>query len=222
MQRNSARGFGDGGIEGRAMRTIPSVTDTGLHARPATASSAASFESLVRQYERPLYGFIYRMMGNNPDDAADLLQETFIKVYRALDRVPPNVNFGAWLYRIARNCCFDELRRRKRGYSIPWDGANGFPMIEPSLGMDPEVALLQREGDGFVSAVLARMSRRNREALILRECAGLSCEEIGLVFGISRKAVKSMLFRAREEFRRVTQTLGLSAMAGETPRWYPV
>jgi RNA polymerase sigma-70 factor (ECF subfamily) len=155
------------------------------------------------------------MMGNNPDDAADLLQETFIKVYRALDRVPPNVNFGAWLYRVARNCCFDELRRRKRGCWFTWDGATGAPMIAPSLGMDPEDALLQREGDGLVTAVLARMSRRNREALILRECEGLSCEEIGAMMGISRKAVKSMLFRAREEFRRVTQTLGTATTAGE-------
>ena len=69
--------------------------------------------------------------------------------------------------------------------------------------------VLDREGDSGVTAVLARMSPRNREALILRECEGMSCEEIGAVFGISRKAVKSMLFRARDEFRRVTMCLGL-------------
>jgi len=56
------------------------------------------------------------------------------------------------------------------------------------------------------------MSCRNREALILRECEGMSCEEIGAVFGISRKAVKSMLFRARDEFRRITGDLGFDRL----------
>jgi RNA polymerase sigma-70 factor (ECF subfamily) len=175
----------------------------------ARAADPTAFEALLQQYERPLYGFIYRMMGSNREDAADLLQETFLKVYRAIDRIPPGVNLSAWLYRIARNCCLDELRRRKRGQWITWDGTHGTPMIEPSLEIDPEFAILQREGDGLVMAALARMSRRNREALILRECEGLSCEEIGAIFGISRKAVKSMLFRAREEFRRVIQLPGV-------------
>ncbi len=173
----------------------------------AIAGAPVAFETLLRQYERPVYGFIYRMMGNNADDAADLTQETFIKVYRALDRVPPDGNVAAWLYRVARNCCLDELRRRKRAQWVIWDGMHGTPMIEPTLGIDPETAIIRREGDSAVTAVLARMTRRNRDALVLRECEGMSCEEIGAVFGISRKAAKSMLFRARDEYRRITLAL---------------
>jgi RNA polymerase sigma-70 factor (ECF subfamily) len=195
-------------------------SDTARQIERARAGDTAAFEALLRHYERPLYGFIYRLMGNNPEDAADLLQETFLKVYRALDRVPPDVNLAAWLYRIARNCCLDELRRRKRGYWLTWDGATGTPMIEPASGIDPESAVLQREGDGIVAAALARMSQRNREALILRECEGLSCEEIGTVFGISRKAAKSMLFRAREEFRRVMGAPGSALGAGGETPWH--
>jgi RNA polymerase sigma-70 factor (ECF subfamily) len=180
-------------------------TETGWQIERAQAGDSMAFEALLHHYERPLYGFIYRMMGSNAEDAADLLQETFLKVYRALDRIPPGANLTAWLYRVARNCCIDELRRRKRGQWAVWDGMHGTPMIEPSAEIDPESAVIQHEGDGVVTAALVRMSRRNREALILRECQGLSCEEIGAVFGISRKAVKSMLFRAREEFRRAMQ-----------------
>lgn len=178
-----------------------------------------AFETLLRHYERPVYGFIYRMMGNNPDDAADLTQETFIKVYRALDRVPPDGNTAAWLYRVARNCCLDELRRRKRTHWMIWDGTHGTPMVEPTLGIDPAAALIRRESDRAVLAALARMSRRNRDALMLRECEGMSCAEIGAVFGISQKAVKSMLFRARDEFRRVTLALRAEGdlAAGESP-----
>ncbi len=182
----------------------------------ARMGDAAAFESLLRQYERPLYGYIYHLMSRNADDAADLLQETFIKVYRALSRIPEDVNFPAWLYRVARNCCLDEIRRRRRARWTVWDGAQGAAMMDQIGGEDPEQMMLDREGNGAVRAVLTRMSGRNREALILRECEGMSCEEIGAVFGISRKAVKSMLFRARDEFRRITTSLGLDdrAIAG--------
>lgn len=170
----------------------------------AQMGDPAAFEALLRQYERPLYGYIYRLMAGNPDDTADLLQETFIKVYRALPCLPVGANFPAWLYRVARNCCFDELRRRRRARWTVWGDVQGLAMAEQSGVGDPEQLILAHEGDTAVNAVLRRMSPRNRDALILRECEGMSCAEIGTVFGISRKAVKSMLFRARDEFRRIT------------------
>jgi RNA polymerase sigma-70 factor, ECF subfamily len=194
------------------------VSDDAQRIERARMGDMTAFEALLRQYERPLYGFIYRLMGNNAEDAADLLQETFIKVYRALPRIPAEVNFPAWLYRVARNCCLDEMRRRRRARWTVWDGAQGSSLADQAGDTDPEQMVLDREGDSGVTAVLARMSPRNREALILRECEGMSCEEIGAVFGISRKAVKSMLFRARDEFRRVTISLGLDAVSDEGKR----
>jgi RNA polymerase sigma-70 factor, ECF subfamily len=200
------------------MATNYIVSDDAQWIERARMGDATAFEALLRRYERPLYGFIYRLMGNNADDAADLLQETFIKVYRALPRIPPEVNFPAWLYRVARNCCLDEMRRRRRAHWTVWDGARGSSLADQAGDTDPEQMVLDREGDSGVTAVLARMSPRNREALILRECEGMSCEEIGAVFGISRKAVKSMLFRARDEFRRVTMRLGLDSISDEGRR----
>jgi RNA polymerase sigma-70 factor, ECF subfamily len=194
------------------------VSDDAQRIERARMGDMTAFEALLRQYERPLYGFIYRLMGNNAEDAADLLQETFIKVYRALPRIPAEVNFPAWLYRVARNCCLDEMRRRRRARWTVWDGAQGSSLADQAGDTDPEQMVLDREGDSGVTAVLARMSPRNREALILRECEGMSCEEIGAVFGISRKAVKSMLFRARDEFRRVTMSLGLDDLSEEGKR----
>ncbi len=196
------------------------TSDDAQRIAQARMGDAAAFESLLRQYERPLYGYIYHLMSGNADDAADLLQETFIKVYRALPRIPDDVNFPAWLHRVARNCCLDEMRRHRRVRWTVWDGAQDTAMMDHIGGTDPEQMALDREGNGAVRAVLARMSGRNREALILRECEGMSCEEIGAVFGISRKAVKSMLFRARDEFRRITASLGLDGPAMRTgDRW---
>jgi RNA polymerase sigma-70 factor (ECF subfamily) len=202
------------------MTTHSLVSNDAQRIERARMGDAAAFEALLRQYERPLYGYIYHLMSGNADDAADLLQETFIKVYRALERIPVDVNFPAWLYRVARNCCLDELRRRRRARWTVWDGAQGAATADPIGSADPERIALDREGNSAVRAILARMSCRNREALILRECEGMSCEEIGAVMGISRKAVKSMLFRAREEFRRITATLGLDGRTIETGgRW---
>jgi RNA polymerase sigma-70 factor, ECF subfamily len=202
------------------MTTQYLVSNDAQRIEQARMGDAAAFEALLRQYERPLYGYIYHLMSGNADDAADLLQETFIKVYRALPRIPENVNFPAWLYRVARNCCLDEIRRRRRARWTVWDGDQGGAMADRIGGEDPEQVVLDREGNSDVKAVLARMSHRNREALILRECEGMSCEELGAVFGISRKAVKSMLFRARDEFRRITATLGLDHLVtGESDQW---
>ena len=197
------------------MATQYLISNDAQRIEQARMGDEAAFEALFRQYERPLYGYIYHLMSRNADDAADLLQETFIKVYRALARIPADVNFPAWLYRVARNCCLDEMRRRRRARWTVWDGAQGAAMANLIGGVDPERVALDREGNTAVKAILTRMSVRNREALILRECKGMSCEEIGAVMGISRKAVKSMLFRARDEFRRITATFGLDGLTIE-------
>lgn len=198
------------------MTTQYLVSNDAQRIEQARIGDAAAFEALLRQYERPLYGYIYHLMSGNADDAADLLQETFIKVYRALPRIPADVNFPAWLYRVARNCCLDEIRRRRRAHWTVWDGAREAAMGDHiGGGVDPEQVALDHEGNTAVKAILARMSSRNREALIMRECEGMSCEEIGAIMGISRQAVKSMLFRAREEFRRITGALGFDRLTIE-------
>ncbi len=170
----------------------------------ARAGDQAAFAELYARYERRIYSFVYRMMGN-PEDACDLTQETFLKAYRALGRVPSGrdeeLHVNAWLHRIAANACLDVLRRRQLIRWVPWELAKH---DRPSRRRedDPEGMLLGEQARGGVRQALAAMSPRSRQALVLRECAGLSCEEIGAIMGASRQAVKSLLFRSREEFRR--------------------
>jgi len=166
-----------------------------------------AFESLLRRYERQIYGFTYRMMGGNAADADDLTQETFIKAYRALPRTADVLHVSAWLHRIAANSCRDELRRRKRARCQAWDPILHDPVAHDGPEENPEALMIQKEADEQVQAVLNRMKPRNTQALALREYLGMSCEEIGAVMGISHKAVKSTLFRAREEFRHVAATM---------------
>lgn len=167
----------------------------------AKAGDQAAFAALFNRYERRIYSFTYRMMGN-ADDASDLTQDTFLKAYRALGKTDEELNVNAWLHRIAANACMDVLRRRQRLRWLPWEHTK-HEGPTPHLEDDPERTLLGGETRAAVERVLAAMSPRSRQAMILREYEGLSCEDIGEIMGVSRSAVKSILFRGREEFRRL-------------------
>ena len=185
--------------------------------REAQAGNRAAFAVLFERYKHQIYNYVLRIMGS-ADDAHDLTQDAFVKAYLALPKVTGEMNFAPWLYRIATNVCRDELRRRKIISWQPLDALNTvfrLPQIAPD---DPEGEALRRERAELVRLVLSKLSYKYRLCLVLRECHDLSCEEIGQVLGISRQAVKSLLFRAREEFREVYRSAEASGRATEEPR----
>jgi RNA polymerase sigma-70 factor (ECF subfamily) len=168
----------------------------------AREGDTTAFEAIYNRYERRLYAFIYRLMGNS-EDAYDLTQDTFVKAYLALPRTSPDLNLSAWLHRIASNACMDVLRRRKLIRWLPWETFDTNPALEPAADDDPVGEFSQAETSSEVQVVLDKMAPKHRMALVLKEYQGMSCDEIGEVMGASRSAVKSLLFRAREEFRQV-------------------
>jgi RNA polymerase sigma-70 factor, ECF subfamily len=168
----------------------------------AKAGDQEAFEAIFQLYERQIYGFIYRMMGN-AEDANDLTQECFIRAYKALSQTNEDLNISAWLHRIASNACLDVLRRRQRIRWLPWESHKHEHLLHGKPMDEPESNALRSETQMTVQQVISQMSPRNRMALILREYEGMSCEDIGQIMGLSRSAVKSVLFRGREEFRRI-------------------
>lgn len=168
----------------------------------AKAGDQAAFEAIVQRYERQIFSFVYRMMGN-ADDAYDLTQDCFVRAYRNLGSTNSELNVSAWLHRIASNACLDVLRRRKRIRWTPWENTKHEPLLGSHEMDEPERRTVSMETSGIVQETLNRMTPRNRAALIMREYEGMSCEEIGEVLGLSRSAVKSILFRGREEFRKL-------------------
>lgn len=161
-----------------------------------------AFTAIYERYEKPIYAFIYRLMGN-PDDAFDLTQEVFVKAYKALAKTSLDLNLSAWLHRIASNACMDVLRRRKIVKWLPWDPAEHANITPATESDEPEYYLQQRETRHQVQLVLNKMSEKYRLCLVLREYQEMSCDEIADVIGVSRAAVKSLLFRAREQFREI-------------------
>lgn len=189
------------------MQPAPAAHTSPLFGASPTIAGAAdtereAFEALVTRFRGPVFGYLYRMLGD-ADDAEDAAQETFLKACTARHRALTHPTPLAWLFRIAANAARDELRRSQRIRWVPWDGTKHDRLLRVAPGEQPETAAVQRERHGAVQRVLDRMTPRHREALLLREYAGLSCAEIGAATGRSNAAVKSLLFRAREEFRRI-------------------
>ena len=123
-----------------------------------------------------------------------------------------DLNLSAWLHRIASNACMDVLRRRKLIRWLPWETFDTNPAMEPTADDDPVGEYNQAETSSEVQVVLNKLTPKHRMALVLKEYQGMSCDEIGEVMGASRSAVKSLLFRAREEFRQA-----YLAKYGQTP-----
>ncbi|MBI3978213.1 MAG: RNA polymerase sigma factor [Chloroflexi bacterium] len=167
---------------------------------PATVED--DFEAIFERYQHPIYNYILRVMGS-AEDAFDLTQDTFLKAYVALPRLPADSKIGPWLYRIATNACIDELRRRRLIQWQPWENFVAFFHPKQVIHETPEGEALRKESAVLVQEALRHLPANYRLGLVLREYQEFSCDEIADVLGTTRGAVKSLLFRAREEFRRV-------------------
>ncbi len=168
----------------------------------AQAGDHDAFKSLFDAYQAPIYNYIYRLIGD-AEDAFDMTQDTFLKAFLALPKTSDDLRVGAWLYRIATNVCLDELRHRKLVKWQPWEAF--ISVFHPSqIARDnPERDSINLENQEEVQLILSKLHPKYRMCLILREYHDLSYDEIADILSTTRAAVKSLLFRAREEFRQV-------------------
>jgi len=153
---------------------------------------------------------VQRLM-RDPDDSYDLTLTAWEKAQRAWDRRPSvAVEIKPWLFRIARNACVDELRRRQLVRWEPLEGTGRGPSGEWPAGPaslltsdshDPERETLRNERAELVRRALRRLPNRYRTCLLMREAEGLSCEEIGSRLALSSGAVRTTLCRARQRLR---------------------
>lgn len=158
------------------------------------------FEKLVTAYEKNVYNLALRMVGD-PDDAADITQETFIKAYRALASFRGDSKFSSWLYRIASNVSLDFLRSRSRRaqVSLSFENEDAEGEIElPDMSQNPEEALMKKLSMEAVRRGLDKLPPKQRQILILRELCGMSYAELAKTLDTEEGTVKSRIFRARK------------------------
>jgi RNA polymerase sigma-70 factor (ECF subfamily) len=162
----------------------------------ASRTAADTFiEELFAKHHGEIFAYLLRMV-RDPDLAADLAQDAFVKAYRAHGTLEKPENARAWLYQIAHRVALDDIRRRKILRFVPWTGeSRGAAPSAERLAMDLQLS-------GELSNALARIPERQREALILAEVHDLTGLELAEVLGVSHVAARALLTRARESLRR--------------------
>ncbi len=181
-------------------------TDESALVRRAQAGDRTAFDALVRLYDREVLRLAMRVV-KSEDEAADLYQEAFLKVYRSLGRFRFESSFSTWLYRVVVNVCLDHLRRqRSRNEVQPPEQEPGEPeyfhsLADPNPGQHPEQALRAREIGGRIHAALEQLTPRERMVFELKHYQGLKLRAIGQLCGTTEETAKNCLFRATQKLR---------------------
>jgi RNA polymerase sigma-70 factor (ECF subfamily) len=190
-----------------ATRTETAYLDETELIRAAQAGDRAAFEELVRAYDQSVLRLAMNML-RSPEDARDVYQETFLRVYRNLNKFRFDCSFHTWLYRIATNLCLDQLRKRKVRREEPTvlttpegtlDRMDTVP--EERVDGDPQRNLMSGQIRKRVKETLAQLTPRERMVFELRHYEGLRLRRIGEVLGTTEEAAKNCLFRATQKMR---------------------
>lgn len=175
---------------------------------PQERTDAADFEELVDSQYRRVYSLIYRMV-RNETDAADLTQETFVRVYRALPRLREAGARSAWVRRIATNLCLDYLRRRNS--SPPVASLDARPSEDSDTMLSWDIADPTSEPDRIISAkerstvlhkAIDSLPPDYRLVILMHHVEELRVEDIADTLGVPSGTIKSRLSRARRELHR--------------------
>jgi len=169
----------------------------------------SAFEDLVEAYQQRLVGVMHHLIGN-AEEAEDLAQEVFLRVYRARKKYRARCKFSTWLFTIANNLALNALRRRQRKPVVPLNVRDSGPLgprpaeqLVRDRAAQPVQHVQQRELAVIVQQALAGLNERQRMAVVLNKFEDMSYEEIAEVMQLSTKAVKSLLSRARTNLRDV-------------------
>lgn len=175
--------------------------DLELMAR-ARDGDAEAFTVLVERHQHWVIGVVAKMLGS-PNEAEDLAQMVFVRVWKSAARWEPTAKFTTWLLTITRNLVFNEVRRRGRARTVPLEESEDRPPREfaDHRVVSPAAALANSELLDAIDTAIQSLAEQPRMALILRRYEEMSYEDIAAVLGVTVPAVKSMLFRARTELR---------------------
>ena len=184
------------------------MSDEQILIRSAQRGDLEAFNCLVLSYQQHVYNVAYRIMGDEAA-ASDATQETFISAYRHVGSFHEG-SFRNWLLRIARNACYDELRRRKRRPTVSLDQAivtvEGVIEFDLPASLDgPEQAVQRRELADLLQRGIKLLPLEQRLTLVLRDVQGLRYDEIAEITRSKNGTVKSRLSRARANLREYVQ-----------------
>jgi len=198
-------------IDNIAVRAVPERTGERSGEveliRAAQGGDGRAFEQLVRTYDQPVLRMALNLL-HSEEDARDVYQEVFLRVYRNLPKFRFDCAFSTWLYRIVSNLCLDQIRKRKvRREEVPAVGADGaevdrFQYIpEKRADVDPQRRLMSAEVNARLQDNLEKLTPRERLVFEMRHFQGMRLKSIGESLGVTEEAAKNCLFRATQKMR---------------------
>lgn len=179
-------------------------TEQGIIGR-AKQGDREAFAELVNLYKDRVYHVSYRMLGSR-QEAEDVAQETFLRVYSNLENYDPQYKFSTWIYRIASNLSIDAIRKRKHNLSLDAEitGSEGMEWHErlADPGKSPEEEILTDELQGEVQGAIMNLNPKYRAVMLLRYIEDLSLQEISNIVQLPISTIKTRIHRGREALRK--------------------
>ena len=163
----------------------------------------AAFEEFYDEFADMVYRIAFRLSGN-AEDAADLSQETFLKIHRHMGSFKGRSSLRTWVYRVALNCCRSGLRSRSKRESRYQSSLTELDQL-PALERSPEEETVALNESGLVTQALRQVKSPYRETVILRDLEGLSYREIADVLRVRIGTVRSRIARGREQLREILE-----------------
>lgn len=168
----------------------------------ARGGDEQAFGEIIARYRSPITNFLYRFL-NDYDEAVDLAQETFVRVYFALERYHTKFAFSTYIYRIASNLAISEIRRRKRrrlisltGY-LQSDDNSDVEYDPPDVRRSPEAETVENERNAAIVKAIASLPEKYRLPIVLRDIEGRSYEEVAEIMELGLGTTKSRISRGR-------------------------
>ncbi|MBI2763077.1 MAG: RNA polymerase sigma factor [Chloroflexi bacterium] len=187
-------------------RNVVAVSATWRH-----EAAGAFVEALFAKHQGEIFAYLVRML-RDPELAADLTQDAFVKAYKAYDTLEKDENARAWLYQIAHRVALDHIRRRRIVRFIPFTGES------PGSAPSAERVAMDVQLSGPLERAMARIPDRQRAALLMAEVHDLTGLELAAALGVSHIAARALLTRARESLRQALAAERAAEAAAEAER----
>ena len=192
-------------LDAEVLQTTVSIENLSDHEliNAAKNSDEAAFAEIVRRYRSPITNYLYRFL-NDYEEAVDLAQETFVRVYFALERYHTDYAFSTYIYRIATNLAISELRRRKRRKLVSltgffnYDGEDSQDFQPPDEKLLPDQDLIENEQSRTIARAIATLPEKYRAPIVLRDVEGKTYDEIATILELGLGTTKSRINRARK------------------------
>ncbi len=202
------------------LKALSDLDDEALMALFQRENSEAAYTVLVRRYKSAIVNFLYRFVGNY-DDALDLAQETFLRLYKYKGTYESSQRFSTWLYTIATNVARTFYQHRQRHSALPlsslrWDDEEEHEWEIPDTSYMPDTRVDSTYIAQRIQQALMQLPPAFREAIVLREIMELSYEEIAEVTKTELGTVKSRINRARQRLQHLLRDL-YEELYGKTP-----